>query len=243
MLRIWNFPDIRPTMDIDMLGITDNKAQMLLKQIKNIIQVEVEPDGLVFNTESLQTEQITENADYQGIRIRFKGALGKAIIRMQIDIGFGDALYLDPEKQKLPTILDLPAPYLLCYTKESTIAEKFEAMVKLGEINSRMKDFYDIWMLSQQFEFSGSSLLGAIKQTFSKRETPMPETIKAFERSFAESKQVQWVAFRRRLQLSYMTENFNDTIKDLKAFLEPVAMAITEKKEFNKNWQPAGFWI
>jgi hypothetical protein len=213
MLRVWDFPEIRPTMDIDMLGVTDNEEQKLLNQIKQVLRVEVEPDGLIFDTESLQTEQITEEADYKGIRVRFTGTLGSAMVRMQIDIGFGDALYPKPEQQKLPTILDFPAPDLLCYTRESAIAEKFQAMVKLGEVNSRMKDFYDIWMLSQQFEFSGISLLTAIKLTFSNRNTVIPEEITAFTKEFATKKQIQWNAFRKRLKQEHLPENFLDITK------------------------------
>jgi hypothetical protein len=242
MLRIWDFPAIRPTMDIDMLGITDNESQKLLNQIKDIIQVEVEPDGLLFNAESLQTEEITEDANYKGIRIRFQGALGKAKIRMQIDVGFGDALYPTPEQQELPTILDFPAPSLLCYTRESAIAEKFEAMVKLGEVNSRMKDFYDIWMLSRQFEFSGSSLREAIRQTFSNRETTIPESIEVFEESFADKKQMQWTAFRKRLKQDHIPEKFLDIIKTLKVFLEPVIKVIAVEGSFNKTWNIERFW-
>jgi hypothetical protein len=243
MLRVWDFPEIRPTTDIDILGVTDNEEQKLLNQIKEVLRVEVEPDGLIFGTESLQTEQITEEADYQGIRVRFTGTLGSAIVRMQIDIGFGDTLYPKPEQQKLPTILDFPAPDLLCYTRESAIAEKFQAMVKLGEVNSRMKDFYDIWMLSQQFEFSGISLLTAIKLTFSNRNTVIPEEISAFTKEFAAKKQIQWNAFRKRLKQEHLPENFLDITKALKIFLEAVAKAIISKEKFNKKWLTTGSWI
>lgn len=242
MLRVWDFPKVRPTMDIDMLGITDNEEQKLLNQVREILEVEVEPDGLIFDPESLQTEPITEEADYKGVRIRFQGNLGKAIIRMQIDIGFGDALYPSPEQQELPTLLDSPAPSLLCYTRESAIAEKFEAMVKLGEANSRMKDFYDVWMLSRQFEFSGNSLLEAVKQTFQKRGTTIPETIAAFDEGFAKKKQNQWNAFCKRLKQENIPESFLDITNALKDFLEPIVKAIAAKALINKKWEIDGFW-
>ena len=158
MLRVWNSPEIRPTMDIDMLGRTANDEAGIIRQIKEILDVVAEPDGIIFNPESIQSERITEDSDYEGIRITFMGELDSAEIHMQIDIGFGDIVFPDPELLSIPTLLDLPEPKLLCYSMESAIAEKFEAMVKLGVLNSRMKDFYDIWLLSRRFDFEGAKL-------------------------------------------------------------------------------------
>jgi hypothetical protein len=131
----------RPTMDIDMLGITNNEEASIIAQIRDITTVDVEPDGLTFDPESIQTERITEDADYEGIRVRFRGMLDSARVSMQVDIGFGDIIYPGPEQSELPTMLNSPAPRLLCYSRESAIAEKFEAMVKLGMLNSRMEGF------------------------------------------------------------------------------------------------------
>ena len=158
MLRVWHSPEFRPTMDIDMLGKAQNEKANIIAQILDILAVEVPPDGLTFDLESIKTERITENAVYEGIRIRFRGFLGTVSINMQIDIGFGDIVYPEPEKGELPCMLYFPAPSLLCYSRESAIAEKFEAMIKLGHLNSRMKDFYDIWLLSRQFQFELTNL-------------------------------------------------------------------------------------
>lgn len=150
MMRAWRSPESRPTMDIDLLEKTNNEEVSILAQIRDVLDVEVVPDGMTFNPASIYAERITEDADYEGIRIRFLGALGSARVNLQIDIGFGDVVFPGPETIELPTMLDFPGPRLWCYSRESTIAEKFEAMVKLGELNSRMKDFYDIWSLSRQ---------------------------------------------------------------------------------------------
>ena len=158
MLQVWRSPDIRPTMDIDLLGRTSNAEDDLMAQLRDILAVDVEPDGLAFDADSIRTERITEGANYEGIRIRFPGTLATARIHMQIDAGFGDVVYPAPEAADLPTMLDFPAPRLLCYSRESVIAEKLEATVKLGMLNSRMKDFYDIWLLSRQFDFNGPDL-------------------------------------------------------------------------------------
>ncbi len=165
MLRVWFSPQastqFRPTMDIDMLGLTSNEEDSIIDKIKDIISVDTEPDGLIFDLDSIRAERITEDADYEGIRVRFTGSLDTARIHMQIDVGFGDIVHPEPVESELPTILDFPAPKLLCYSRESAIAEKFEAMLKLGELNSRMKDFFDIWLLSQQFDYDGADLAEA----------------------------------------------------------------------------------
>lgn len=184
MLRAWNSPEFRPTMDIDMLGKTANEDENITSLIRNILAVDVVPDGLAFDSESIQTERITETANYEGIRVRFKGTLATARINMQIDIGFGDIVYPEPVIAELPCMLDFPAPTLLCYSRESAIAEKFEAMIKLGKLNSRMKDFYDIWLLSRQFQFELSSLGEAVRQTFEQRGTKLSEPIEAFSKEF-----------------------------------------------------------
>jgi len=148
MLTVWEAPLSRPTMDIDLLGLIDNSIEDIVAVTKNICTQEVEPDGITFEPSGIEGERITEDADYGGVRVRFRGSLGTAHITMQLDIGFGDMVIPAADSLEYPTILDLPAPKLRGYTKESTIAEKFEAMVKLGILNSRMKDFFDIWLLS-----------------------------------------------------------------------------------------------
>jgi len=191
MLRVWRSPELRPTMDIDMLGRMSNEEADIVDQIRDILTADVEADGLAFDPDSIQAERITEDADYEGLRIRFPGTLGSARVNMQIDIGFGDVVYPGPEESDLPTMLNSPAPRLLCYSRESSISEKFEAMVKLGMLNSRMKDFYDIWLLSRQFDFDGAKLTEAIRLTFERRGTKLPFEVEAFSAPFIEAKQAQ----------------------------------------------------
>ena len=132
MLRVWQSPEPRPTMDIDLLGRTRTEEAGVLAQVRDILSVDVEADGLAFNPASIRTERITEGADYEGIRTRFQGALGTARIHMQIDIGFGDVVYPEPEASTLPTMLDFPAPRLLCYSRESAIAGKARSYGQAG---------------------------------------------------------------------------------------------------------------
>jgi hypothetical protein len=242
MLRVWRSPELRPTMDIDMLGRTSNKEADIIAQIRDILSMEVETDGLAFDADSIQTERITEDADYEGIRVRFWGALDSARINMQVDIGFGDVVYPEPEESELPTMLDSPAPRLLCYSRESSIAEKFEAMVKLGVLNSRMKDFYDIWLLSRQFDFDGAKLAKAIRLTFERRGTALPKEVEAFTEPFIDAKQIQWTTFWKRLQQDQVPVSFREVTTAVDGFLAPVVAAISFGKPSPTNWIASGPW-
>lgn len=132
MFTAWQAPVTRPTMDIDLLGITDNSIDAVVAVVKDVCTQEVDPDGLVFDQDGVSAERIVEDADYAGVRVLFRGRLGTARITMQIDIGFGDVVVPKPEMADYPTILDLPAPRLRGCSRESAVAEKFEAMAKLG---------------------------------------------------------------------------------------------------------------
>lgn len=242
MLRAWQSPEFRPTMDIDFLGRTSNEEAAIAKQIRDILAVAIEPDGLIFDPASIQTERITEDADYEGIRVRFRGALDTARVHMQIDIDFGDVVYPKAEESDLPTLLDDTAPRLLCYSRESAIAEKFEAMVKLGELNSRMKDFYDIRLLSRQFDFVGENLAEAIRRTFNRRGTSFPDVFVAFTEVFVEAKQIQWAAFHKRLRQDHVPQGFSEVVLAIKEFIEPLAAAPSSGKTAPLRWTAPGPW-
>ena len=242
LLRVWQAPTTRPTMDIDVLGKTSNEEAAIAAQIKEIMAVGVEPDGLVFDPATIRFESITELAEYDGLRVRFGGVLDSAKVTVQVDIGFGDVVYPKPEESELPTILDSPPPRLLCYSRESAIAEKFQAMVKLGSLNSRMKDFYDIWLLSRQFEFDASSLAEAVRLTFQQRGTPLPTTFEAFTTVFADDKQAQWSAFRKRLQLEHAPESFRDVLAAVESFLAPISALVLGAGPKPTRWTPPGPW-
>jgi hypothetical protein len=147
MFTAWQAPLSRPTRDIDLLGLTNNSIDAIVAMTQTICTQAVEPDGLTFEPEGVEGERIVEGADYEGVRVRFRGSLGTARITMQLDIGFGDVVIPQPVMVEYPTILPLSAPRLRGYSRESAIAEKFEAMIKLGILNSRMKDFFDVWLL------------------------------------------------------------------------------------------------
>ncbi len=242
MLRVWRSPEPRPTMDIDLLGRTRKEEAGIVAQIRDILSVDVEPDGLAFDLDSIRSERITEGADYEGIRIRFQGSLDTARIHMQVDVGYGDVVYPEPEASVLPTMLGFPAPRLLCYSRESSIAEKLEAMVKLGMLNTRMKDFYDIWLLSRQFDFNGPELAQAIRLTFERRGTALPSEVEAFTLSFVDAKQTQWAAFRNRLHQEHVPASFGEITASVGEFLSPVVAALSSGKPRPTTWNAPGPW-
>ncbi|MGQ7263559.1 nucleotidyl transferase AbiEii/AbiGii toxin family protein [Vreelandella sp. V005] len=240
LLWVMQGPDIRPTRDIDMLGQTSNRPEAILAQVSDVLTTGVVDDGLSFDSNTLKAEAITEDADYQGIRVTFTGLLGNAKIPMQLDIGFGDIIFPLPSWQTFPALLDFPTDRILCYSPESSIAEKFQAMIKLGELNSRMKDFYDIWSLSRQHSFTLSNLAGAITRTFANRHTELPET-NPFSTAFVDSKQPQWQAFRKRLGQPHMPEAFSEVVAAVLEFLAPV-IEKTAADPVQKIWHPPGPW-
>jgi len=174
LFELWTEQAHRPTRDADFLSNGDNDPSRFETIFKEICALTVDEDGLQFDPASVKAQRIKEDADYEGVRVTFLSYLERARIPMQIDIGFGDTITPPPVEISFPTILNGPAPLLLTYPKETVVAEKFEAMVKLGMANSRMKDLYDLRLLSQLFPFGGEVLAEAIVRTFERRKTAIP---------------------------------------------------------------------
>ena len=235
---VWGGPIHRSTRDIDLLGSMSNEVENLVRIAQEICALTVEDDGMSFPSENIQGILIKEDADYEGVRLTFFGYLGKARVKMQIDIGFSDQVFPKPVRTEYPTLLSYPAPELKNYPKESVIAEKFQAMVYLGEINSRMKDFYDIWFLASHFDFDGSLLQEAISQTFRQRKTDFPSTsVHAFSEAFAEKKSLQWIAFLERNSIKNTPFEFLVITQKIKAFLAPIIEATTQGSPFTGYWK------
>ncbi len=246
MFMVWQRETSRPTLDIDLLGKLDNTPDTLIKVVKNILETKVEDDGLVFEPHTVKANRISEDADYTGVRVQFLGHLASARINMQIDIGFGDLIVPASKKLEYPTLLSFPAPTLWCYSRESTIAEKFEAMVKLDVLNSRMKDFFDLWITSNLFGFSGLLLQQAIKTTFQKRGTNLPRQIPvALTADFSENrvKKAQWTAFLRKIRTPSEKIDLAAVVQKLEAFLMPPVRALVADEKFLLSWKPGGPWI
>ena len=244
MLPVWSGSASRPTMDIDCLGRMDNDLDVMASAAGDICNVPTVPDGMTFDAESVPVARIAEDAEYEGARIRLRGNLGNARVSIQVDIGFGDVIVPGPNRFEYPGILDFPRAKLKGYSKESTIAEKFHTMVKLGVLNSRMKDFYDIWLLSNTYNFSGDTLTEAVGKTFSNRNTSVPSNPTAFETSFGQesTRNSQWRGFISRTRLDDVPSVFSEITTSIRKFLGPVSSAIARDIPFRKTWKAAGPW-
>ena len=197
LLMSWFEDPHRGTRDLDLLGFGDPSSEAMLATFRDILAEEAD-DGVVFDADGLRVDRIREELEYGGLRLRTTASIAGARINLTIDIGFGDALEPGAELIDYPVMLDLPAPRLRAYARETVIAEKFQAMVALGRANSRMKDFYDIWILSRSFTFDDDRLARAIAATFARRGAEIPtELPDALSPAFAadEQKQRQRQAF------------------------------------------------
>jgi predicted nucleotidyltransferase component of viral defense system len=223
LMATWFEDPFRPTRDLDLLGFGDPDPQAMLALFREVLAIEAD-DGVVFDVKGLAVDLIREELEYGGLRIKTGAAIAGARVRIVVDVGFGDAIEPDATELLLPVLLDLPAPRLRAYPRETVTAEKFQAMVALGRANSRMKDFYDIWLLSRTYDFEGDALARAIAATFARRKTPIPaEPPYALTRAFADdrAKQQQWASFAEAIgaELPALAQ----IVDDLAGFLMPRA--------------------
>jgi predicted nucleotidyltransferase component of viral defense system len=237
----WQVPLTRPTRDMDFLGFTENTIQNLVLIVKEICIQSVENDGIEYDPDSVTGEIIKEEADYQGIRITFLAYLGKARIHMRLDVGFADIVTPPPENVEIPTILDnMQKPYVRAYPPETVIAEKFQTMVYLGKINSRMKDFYDLWFMAKKMKFDFDLVYRAIRNTCEQRKTQIPETLPfSISEEFAHEKQSQWTSFLKKNQIDTAPQNFIDVVQILRIFFTPF---ILQKEYPPHHWYPEMGW-
>ncbi|CCE06337.1 conserved hypothetical protein [Bradyrhizobium sp. STM 3843] len=225
LLTKWFEDPLRPTRDLDLLGIGKDDQDEMASIFKEVCGIS-HNDGVVFDPNSVQIERIREQTEYGGLRITALAKIDTAEIKATIDIAFGDSVEPGLQEIDLPVLLDFPAPHLRAYARETVIAEKFQAMVMLGRANSRMKDLYDIWVLSRNFEFKGDALARAIAATFARRKTDVPtELPDSLTDAFAAdpAKIAQWNSFIE--EVNFKPGTLADVIKDLAAFLMPHATA------------------
>jgi predicted nucleotidyltransferase component of viral defense system len=223
LLTKWFEDPLRPTRDLDLLGIGNDDQDEMVRIFQEVCAVSYN-DGVVFDPGSVKVERIREQTEYGGLRLTALAKVDTAELRVTIDIAFGDSVEPGLQEMDLPVLLDFPAPHLRAYARETVIAEKFQAMVMLGRANSRMKDLYDIWVLSRNFEFKGDTLGRAIAATFARRKTEIPiELPDALTTAFAEdrTKIAQWNSFVE--DVNFKPGTLAEVIKDLAAFLMPHA--------------------
>lgn len=241
LFALWDEKATRPTQDVDFLAFGPTELKDIEDTFREIVATPVPADGLVFKADSIRAEHIREADAYGGLRVRFVALLGTGQVPLQVDLGVGDVVTPAAEKSVFPALLDFPAPHIRSYPIYTVVAEKFEAMVKLGITNSRMKDFFDVWFLARRFEFDETTLHQAIHATFARRLTvignqlPYPLT-DGFAKDSA--KQTQWSAFLRRNGLTGAPSNFEEVIEAIREFVAPVL----RKDGIASRWKPGKGW-
>ena len=245
MLRVWGVPRARPTMDIDFLrrGIADQAV--LVQFVKQCAAIEDRSDGVIFEPSTISVESIRDATEYVGTRIRLQARLANVRQTVQIDFGVGDSIHPQPQVIEYPVLLAASPIKLHAYPVEAAIAEKFHAMVDLDLQNSRMKDFYDIWILSRTLAFSGHGLSQAIRSTFQRRQTSVPSLVPVglTAEFYGDPIHVrQWGAFVRRIGEAALADDFARIAGDLVRFLMPVAEAAVTSVDPGLRWEPPGPW-
>lgn len=242
MLRAWDPASARSTRDIDLLAYASNGLENIRQILAEVCVVEGAGDGIDFDVESIRMERIKELDDYQGARAKFQARLETAKIPMQLDIGFGDAVHPEARWADFPTLLASPAPRIRMYSRASVVAEKLHAMAKLGTINSRMKDYHDIWFLSTQSPFEFTELVAAISATFETRRTQLPGSLEGLSEGFVDSRTSLWEGFLRR-EPSLARLEFAEVVKRLREFLLPCLNHDLSADSAKFRWDPdEGIW-
>jgi predicted nucleotidyltransferase component of viral defense system len=238
---VWSRHGFRQSRDVDLLG-RGLPVEDVERCIHEVLATDVEADGITFLPGTIRLEEIREETAYGGTRITFEATLAGALIPVQIDMAFGDPVVPAPTLEPFPTLLtDSPAPTVLTYPRETVVAEKYEAIVRLGEVNTRLKDFFDLWILQDQFEFTGR-LAVAISKTFSSRGTDIPERA-PFELPETWVRGVgtdRWRAFIGRTGLE--APPFPEVMELLTRFLTQPAAAARLGADFPARWHVQSGW-
>jgi hypothetical protein len=246
LFSLWSPTPYRATGDLDLLGYGDPAADAVVAVFRQICTAEAPDDGAIFMPDTVQAEVARAEHEYRGLRVTLKAVIARARLPMQVDIGFGDAVTPAPLEVDYPSLLDLPRPSLRAYPPETVVAEKVQAIVALGMLNSRMKDFFDLWAISQTSPFDGPVLGDALQATFTHRATLLPAEMPiALTQAFANdaAKQAQWRAFIRRTAIALAPEPLPDLLSSVAGFVAPPLLALGAREPFVLVWRPGGPWV
>lgn len=241
----WQLEDRRGTMDLDLLGTGSPDPPDLADVIGSICAIETEDDGLSFDRKPVVASAIREDAVYDGVRVVVQVHLGNMPVRFQIDVGFGDAVVPAPLLAEFPALLSERGPMVMAYPRETVIAEKLHAIVLLGMANSRMKDYFDLWVLSRTFYFEWGVLRASVESTFRRRQTPLPEGEPiGLSEEFAsnESKRLQWAGFVKRQRGAIGPPDLHTALESLRRFLLPVISSDSTSASARETWEPGDGW-
>lgn len=223
LLLAYNIPVVRPSKDIDFKGEhTSNDIDQIRSLIKNIAEIEL-ADGVNFISDEIEIHQITEDAEYGGLRVKIWATVGGDRHRLQIDIGFGDTIIDGPVDMDYPAMLNFSSPNIKAYSIESSMAEKLETIVSLGALSSRMKDYFDVVFLINNHDLEKERLKKAINSTFIKRNTPKGDFKYIFNKDFIFDKDMdrQWKAFLNRNSIDSQ-KSFNEIVQQIEDYLSPI---------------------
>jgi len=243
LFRVWSPALHRPTKDLDLLGTGAPDIPRLKGIFRDLCAVAVDDDGVAFDPKSVRAARIKEDAEYEGVRVNVTARIGSARLELQVDVGFGDAIAPAVVEVEFPTLLGAPPPRLRAYPRESVIAEKLEAMVHLGIANSRMKGFFDVRFLAQTFAFEGTVLSTAMRATFARRGTAIPDAMPtALTPAFSAdgTKATQWKAFMTRGRLAPADLMLAHVVDFIAPFLWPPLEAARDGRELATAWAPKG---
>ncbi len=245
LLRLWSEQPYRATRDLDLLRRGDGAVDSIREDLRAILATPVPPDAVDFDGGRLRVQTIRAEDEYAGTRVTVPARCGTARLSLQIDIGLGDSVWPTPRTCTYPTLLDFPPPELLAYPREAVIAEKLEAMVVLGDRNSRIKDFFDLHYLAVHFPFDRVTLAEAVRRTFRRRGTPIP-AVRPIALSHAywhnPSRPMQLRAFARRARLAIPEGFAEECARMLDAFLSPVLDDLRQGRQREGHWPPGGPW-
>jgi hypothetical protein len=244
LFTLWTGETHRPTKDLELLGWGSSDIHEVEEAIRTICRIEAN-DGILFDGESVEGTRIKEEDEYEGVRLKFHAVLASARIPMQVDIGFGDAVYPEPEFESFPVLLPTEPPVVRAHPREAAIAEKFNAMVVLDIRNSRMKDFYDIWFMANTWTFAMETLRAAIRASFEQRGVPIPQDVPfVFTEEFLgdPQKKRQWDAFVSRLYPGSNTPSLEEVCTLLRAFLLPCILSDFASGLEDRQWAPSHHW-
>ncbi len=239
LFALWYDTPHRPTKDADLLGFGPDDEANLIATFRDIAAMDL-GDGIVFDADSVKADAIREDNTYGGTRITLVARIGSARCALQIDVGFGDAVTPGPQTVAYPTLLgDFPSPALQVYPVYTVIAEKYQAMVMLGQANSRMKDFFDLAVIARRTELDGATLAAAMAATFSRRQTALPtERPLALTQQFSEdaAKLRQWQAFLNKNRIE--AASLGDTVALLDDLLWPPTEVAATGSQATAAWRP-----
>lgn len=242
LFTLWTGETHRPTKDLDLLGWGSSSIADVEQVFRDICEI-TEDDGIVFDSRSVEGTTIKGNDEYDGVHISFGAELAGAQITLRVDIGFGDAVFPEPELATFPVLLPMSAPIIRAYPREASIAEKLHAMVQLDIRNSRMKDFYDIWFMANTWTFKLESLRNAIALSFQRRGSAMPNGVPfaLTDEFLTDAQKLQlWKAFAGRLNAGDKALTLAEVGAVLRAFLVP---CLSSKSDIAQVWTPTIGWL